>query len=912
QENYNGALTAIQAGTYSHATHYAYDVHGNVKELVQDDPTLTAAFAGQRFKRVLYFYDLISGNVKEVHTQPGQVDQFMHRYSYDADNRVTNVYTSRDGILWDLDAEYYYYQHGPLARTELGDRKIQGLDHIYTINGWMKGINSNTLDKTRDPGNDSKYGEAANQGSYCRTAPNLHRYVAADAAAYSLHFFIGDYQAIEAQTSVQQFTAGQGQISNVAQAGPDLYNGNISRMVTTITDIDPGNSITDGTALPLLMVYQYDQLNRIREARSYGLMDAANNQWQTGTIAASGDYYNKLTYDANGNILTQQRNGVGAVIDNLTYNYTTRGNGFPSHRTNQLRQVTEDAALADCSFADDINKNQQTNNYIYDAIGNLVVDKQNYIYGANDASGAIPGIVWNSYGKIASITKDNTAGKYIDCNGNGIQDVGENSIVLQDLEFHYDADGQRICKIVKPHAATGGVKPQADWIYTYYLRDPQGTVLNVYERRNVNSTAAFTLEEQYVYGAARTGMVNRYVNLLTAGAPGSLVKRKVGEKVYEIANHLGNVITTLKDLRNAVDANTDGAVDCFKAVVMSVTDYSAFGVPLAERTYNAGAYRYSMNGQEKEDDLGSGVTTAEYWMYDAKLGRRWNVDPVIKPFRSGYDAFSNNPVNRVDPNGDDDFFNAQGLYLFSTPTGNNIRIITSVNWHLFISIPRPPYLPTITNERQIKYAVENSMLIHDYTWKWIPEKMPDHIDPKTGFLIEGKVIGIAPRSVNDMFINIMFYYANQLGIPREILKGVAYNTSYFMGTGITTGEIRLGTFTNYGAKPATGRLISDLLSDKYNFRSFLVHEYYHSVHQRGIDCEENPKAHLDTYFAQVSHSTWNQTTTDFKNTMVKNITEYINSLPEKDRKNQMDRFAKVLKINAYISPKNEVSFEKYK
>jgi hypothetical protein len=84
------------------------------------------------------------------------------------------------------------------------------------------------------------------------------------------------------------------------------------------------------------------------------------------------------------------------------------------------------------------------------------------------------------------------------------------------------------------------------------------------------------------------------------------------------------------------------------------------------------------------------------------------------------------------------------------------------------------------------------------------------------------------------------------------------------------------------------------------------------VHQRGIDCEENPKAHLDTYFAQVSHSTWNQTTTDFKNTMVKNITEYINSLPEKDRKNQMDRFAKVLKINAYISPKNEVSFEKYK
>jgi RHS repeat-associated protein len=726
--------------------------------------------------------------------------------------------------------------------------------------------------------------------------------VAADAAAYSLHFFTGDYQAIESQTSVQQFTAGQGQISNVAQAGPDLNNGNISRMVTTITDIDPGNSITDGTALPLLMVYQYDQLNRIREARSYGLMDAANNQWQTGTIAASGDYYNKLTYDANGNILTQQRNGVGAVIDNLTYNYTTRGNGFPSHRTNQLRQVTEDAALADCSFADDINKNQQTNNYIYDAIGNLVVDKQNYIYGANDASGAIPGIVWNSYGKIASITKDNTAGKYIDCNGNGIQDVGENSIVLQDLEFHYDADGQRICKIVKPHAATGGVKPQADWIYTYYLRDPQGTVLNVYERRNVNSTAAFTLEEQYVYGAARTGMVNRYVNLLTAGAPGSLVKRKVGEKVYEIANHLGNVITTLNDRRNAVDANTDGAVDCFKAVVMSVTDYSAFGVPLAERTYNAGAYRYSMNGQEKEDDLGSGVTTAEYWMYDAKLGRRWNVDPVIKPFRSGYDAFSNNPVNRVDPNGDDDFFNAQGLYLFSTPTGNNIRIITSVNWHLFISIPRPPYLPTITNELQIKYAVENSVLLEDYYWRNIPTHVPKSKeimpDGTTVTIMEEKKI--VPQSVNLMFSRIMEYYANQIGLPLGIYGGVhTVNNDFYA---ITQEEkIFLGIVYETATKVSLAGI--GMLSNSNNLKNILVHEHQHykDQHFGNSSGRNGVLRHLDIYLYQIKDKTWLNTTKDFRNALYKNIRDYLHDLTkESDVITEIKRFNEALGRNVFV------------
>lgn len=48
--------------------------------------------------------------------------------------------------------------------------------------------------------------------------------------------------------------------------------------------------------------------------------------------------------------------------------------------------------------------------------------------------------------------------------------------------------------------------------------------------------------------------------------------------------------------------------------------------------------------------------TAEYWMYDARLGRRWNIDPVVKPWLSRYSAFRNNPVIYVDPNGDDDVF----------------------------------------------------------------------------------------------------------------------------------------------------------------------------------------------------------------------------------------------------------------
>ncbi len=90
------------------------------------------------------------------------------------------------------------------------------------------------------------------------------------------------------------------------------------------------------------------------------------------------------------------------------------------------------------------------------------------------------------------------------------------------------------------------------------------------------------------------------------------------------------------------------------------------------------SYRYAYQGQEKVDEVsGKGNSyTAEFWQYDSRLGRRWNVDPVIKPYRSPYDAFSNNPIIMIDPNGADDYYNEKGKYLYTdTRTSTDIRII---------------------------------------------------------------------------------------------------------------------------------------------------------------------------------------------------------------------------------------------
>ena len=125
---------------YDYSTTYAYDIHGNVDTLLQQyRKGLMAAHGDNRFKLMAYKYDLISGKVNQVHYQPGQADQLYHRYAYDAENRLTDVYITDhkvlvgDGSLEDHDAHYEYYKHGPLARTILGQQQVQGLDYAYTL-----------------------------------------------------------------------------------------------------------------------------------------------------------------------------------------------------------------------------------------------------------------------------------------------------------------------------------------------------------------------------------------------------------------------------------------------------------------------------------------------------------------------------------------------------------------------------------------------------------------------------------------------------------------------------------------------------------------------------------------------------------------------------------------------------------
>ncbi len=71
-----------------------------------------------------------------------------------------------------------------------------------------------------------------------------------------------------------------------------------------------------------------------------------------------------------------------------------------------------------------------------------------------------------------------------------------------------------------------------------------------------------------------------------------IVNRILGEKNYEITDHLGNLRAVLSDQRRK-DANGN-----LKALVTSYSNYYPFGWSMPGRKYQEGDYRFGFNGRD--------------------------------------------------------------------------------------------------------------------------------------------------------------------------------------------------------------------------------------------------------------------------------------------------------------------------
>jgi len=92
-----------------------------------------------------------------------------------------------------------------------------------------------------------------------------------------------------------------------------------------------------------------------------------------------------------------------------------------------------------------------------------------------------------------------------------------------------------------------------------------------------------------------------------------------------------------------------------KPQLLSAQDDYPFGSLMPGRSYNANGYRFGFNGQKKDDEVFNDPSTsytAEFWQYDSRIGRRWNLDPKPNPAISQYATFALNPILYNDMLGD--------------------------------------------------------------------------------------------------------------------------------------------------------------------------------------------------------------------------------------------------------------------
>jgi len=331
------------------ATYYSYDILGNVKTATYRCPAMMNA--GSQYKRVDYEYDQISGKVNMIAYNRGRGDQFYQQYEYDADNRITKAKTSNDGFVWNTDAKYTYYKHGPLANVKIGENQIQSLDYAYTLQGWLKAINGDVIryDKSMNPDG------APGNTTYAR-----------DAIAFAINYFDGDYAAID--NTAPGF--------NFAAPAKNLYNGNIARTTASIMGL--GNM--RGT-------YKYDQAHRLVEA-SYDTLKESN----LTVYGPLNIFKNTYRYDASGNIDTLVRyNGGGTRIDSIQYNYAAG--------TNKLQYAND--RQGNLTGGVDFKQGQAAYNYKYDSIGNMVEDVRDSLK-----------MQWNLYGKLKQIDKGKNGNQF--------------------------------------------------------------------------------------------------------------------------------------------------------------------------------------------------------------------------------------------------------------------------------------------------------------------------------------------------------------------------------------------------------------------------------------------------------------------------------------------------------------------
>ncbi|ALR31285.1 hypothetical protein ATE47_12460 [Chryseobacterium sp. IHB B 17019] len=486
---------------------------------------------------------------KKLSTDPEKI--ITETFTYDDQNRLKTHKHKIDNNPEEILAQNEYNELSQLAKKKVGGTNIavpyQTIDYAYNIRGWMTQIN--------DPDN-----------------------LGGDLFGYRIKY--NQVQGLE--------------IPDASDTGLKVlpkFNGNIA-------EIDWKTSTQENEPLKRYG-YVYDGLNRL----SAGF-------YQNSINPSLREYYEKITYDLNGNIKTLKRTAgkIGTTvrtIDDLTYSY------FSGNASNRLQKVTETVQIFSgypyTAVPTDIG---------YDDNGNMTsqVDK------------GISSIQYNYLNLPKQITQNAVSTNYT-----------------------YRADGVKVKKLfgsVETHYLDG-----FQYKYTEPWEDPNGTMINPEMKLRIIPTSEGyydSLLELYIYN-----YTDHLGNVRLS---------------YADTNHDGIIqgrdlrVRTCTDLGNGEQA----CVDTFTpGEVAEVNNYYPFGLLHDYSGTTQNAYQYKYNGKELQE-TGMYDYGARFYMPD--LGR-WGVqDPLSEKFfdSNNYNYVLNNPIKFVDKDGMDVYLlNEEGKFILA-------------------------------------------------------------------------------------------------------------------------------------------------------------------------------------------------------------------------------------------------------
>ncbi len=146
--------------------------------------------------------------------------------------------------------------------------------------------------------------------------------------------------------------------------------------------------------------------------------------------------------------------------------------------------------------------------------------------------------------------------------------------------------------------------------------------MSTYEYANddVNHILTYAQTEKHIYGSSRLGVNAEVVPLYgsqNATYSMKLVQHKIGQRTYELSNHLGNVLSIISD--KVIPHQNGSSVDYYMADIRHSQDYSPFGVTLHGRDLSLSTtgnkpYRYGFQNQEEDPE--TGLVNYKYRMHD--------------------------------------------------------------------------------------------------------------------------------------------------------------------------------------------------------------------------------------------------------------------------------------------------------